>query len=198
MRQGALLLSALVFAAAFSLHASAAAQQPARIIDRTLLCETGITGGVRNLDLHSSSAVRGAKLAYVEARTNVRPTWRLAGLDKGLDGKGSIELSPACGRSQARVSLSSHGLTGGLASEFGDEHDCWTPRWVVIRVRAVFRSPTALRPSRPWGFPLLFARGRMNDAYLAIQTRTGKPIVFAAVNDSGTTRVFMSDSCFPE
>jgi hypothetical protein len=177
---------------------ASAGQGVSRIIDRTLACETGVVGGVRKIDLHASSALRGAQLAYVEVRTSMTPTWRLAGVGKELDGKGSIEVSPACRRAQASVRLSSRGLAGGVASEFADEHDCWTPRWVVMRVRAVFRAPMSLRAGSAWRLPLIFARGRTKEAYLAIQTRTGKPIAFAAVNDSGRTRVFMSDSCFPE
>jgi hypothetical protein len=199
MRRRALLLSAALFGAlAFSLDPSSGAQRASRIIDRTVLCEAGITGGVRKIDLHASSAARGGRSAYVEARTSVTPTWRLVGLGRELDGRGSMELSPDCRRLRARVPLNSRGLAGGLASNIGDAHDCWTPRWLVIRARAVFRSPTALRPSRPWGFPTLFARGNVTAAYLAILTRAGKRIAFAAMNESGKAHVFMSDRCFPD
>lgn len=62
MRRGALLLSAaFVFAAAFSLHASAGAQQPARIIDRTLLCSTIGQAGVRKITVSALSPAPGQK-----------------------------------------------------------------------------------------------------------------------------------------
>ncbi|MEX2645380.1 MAG: hypothetical protein WD249_03865 [Gaiellaceae bacterium] len=167
-----------------------------RVIDRTVLCEIGVQGGVRVATIKAASAIPSVdRYANVELGGGVRPAWRLAYL-----GGGEVALSPACTRSSSRVPLTTRGLSGGAADRFGDEHDCWTPRRVLLRVRGVFRSPVALRLGRPYGFPLLFARGTVLEAEFAIRTQSGRPIAYASVSrETGKARVFTtSRDCFPD
>lgn len=187
--------TAVLVAAALGLSSRASGEPTAtRVIDRTLLCETGVQGGVNVVTLNGSSSKPGKDSAGVDITTRLVPTWRLASI-----GERAVELSPACRRPTARAPLASTGLVGVVASPFGDEFDCWTPRRVLIRVRAVFESPATLRLGRPWGFPLLFARGKVEEAWLAIRTQAGKPMAFAAVSETGRTRVFTARrDCFPD
>ncbi|MEX2210664.1 MAG: hypothetical protein WD689_02735 [Gaiellaceae bacterium] len=185
-------LGLLAVVAAFVAPAAPAAT----VIDRTLLCEVGISGGVRKLKLYSSSAIREGPqqhAASVDVSTNLRPTWRLAAI-----GEGSLELSPACTRSSATVPLSARGLDGGAAGIFGDEHGCLTPRRVLLRVRATFTSRVTLRRGSPYGFPVLFARGTVEQASLAIRTQAGKPLAYATVSETGKARLFTAGSCTAE
>ncbi|MEX1357456.1 MAG: hypothetical protein WD981_02420 [Gaiellaceae bacterium] len=190
---------ALLAASALAVSSSSAPASPAasRIVDRTLLCEVGLQGGVYVATVQAASANRAQKkVALVDLTTKVQPTGRLA-----LISERSIELSPppGCQRSTGRVALTSRGLSGAVASPFGDEFDCWTPRRVVIRVRAVFTSPVTLRLGRPWGFPLLFARGNVTEASVAVRTQSGKRLAFATVSDTGRARVFTARrDCFAD
>ena len=174
-------------------------ESAARIIDRTLICETGQSGAVHQVGLWTNSAIRGesasARGAVAEIRTNLQPTWRLAWV-----GETSVELSPACKPTKTRVRLTGRGLSGGdAASIYEDQYDCWTPRNVLIRLRAVFRSPVTLRRGSPYGFPILFARGKVREGYLAIQTKSGKRILFSkVVAATGKAHAFTSDDCFPD
>lgn len=190
---GLALLAASILAATGS--GTPASSSASRIIDRTLNCEIGIMGGIRLAELRVSSAVRQRKQpANVDLTTNIAPTWRLAYV-----GETAVELSPACRPSTARVLLSARGLSGGIASPFVDNFDCWMPRRVLIRVRAVFRSPVTLRSGTPWGFPLRFARGEVTEGSLAIRTQAGKRLAFVTVSDSGRARVFTAaEDCFPD
>lgn len=166
-----------------------------RIVDRTVLCEVGSQGGVYVATLRAASAIRATgKVANVALRTRLVPNWRLVYI-----GATEVLLSPACRRSTARVALTSRGLSGGVADRFGDESDCWTPRRVLIRVRAVFRSPVTLRLGSPYRFPELFARGKVKEASLAMRTPAGKPLAFATVSETGRARLFTArQDCFPD
>ncbi|MEX2646536.1 MAG: hypothetical protein WD249_09770 [Gaiellaceae bacterium] len=167
-----------------------------RIVDRTVLCEVGSQGGVYVATLLAASAIRATgKVANVALTTNLVPNWRLAYI-----GATEVLLSPACSRSTARVALTSRGLSGGVADRFGDELDCWTPRRVLVRVRAVFQSPVTLRLGSPYGFRELFARGKVQEAVLVVRTQAGKPLAFATVvSETGRARVFTARrDCFPD
>jgi hypothetical protein len=92
-----------------------------------------------------------------------------------------------------RVPLSGRGLEGGAADYFGDWYSCPAPRRVVARVRAVFASPVAFRLDHATA--TLKARGPMHVGSIAVRTAAGKPIIFAAVNEAGKTRVLLARSC---
>jgi hypothetical protein len=164
-----------------------------RTVDRTFSCETGIKGGLRKVDLYAESAIGEGPQKHVasaDVRTNVQPTWRLAGVSEA-----GVELSPRCRRSSANVALTARGLSGGAASVFGGEFGCSVPRRVVIRVRAVFSAPMTLRLGSPYGFPLLFARGKVAQGFVGIRTPSGKAVAFMSVFSSGNARLFTSGRC---
>ena len=181
----------------FATWASAAGgQEPSRVIDRTVVCDVGLQGGVYVLNVHGEPRNRSRKrsaTAYIT--TSVVPTGRIAYISKGF-----LELSPACRPSRARVSFSRRGLTAFTPSGFyGSEYDCWTPRRVVLRIRAVFKSPTRLKAGSPFGFPLLFARGPVKEASFAFRTEKGKPLALATVTKAGRLGIFLATGdCFPD
>ena len=162
------------------------------VIDRAVLCSTGLEGGLRSLSLQASSARREGA-GYVWATTNVQPTGRLATVARW-----GLELSPFCRPSRTTVSLSARGLEGAAASRFDDEWDCEVPSRVVLRVRASFRGRASLRRGAPWRFPLLFAHRPVSEGTLAVRAPGGPLIAVARVLRRGTVQVFVSDRCFPD
>jgi hypothetical protein len=70
---------------------------------------------------------------------------------------------------------------------------------VVLRIRAVFKSPTRLKAGSPFGFPLLFARGAVKEASFAFRTEKGKPLALATVTEAGRLGIFLATGdCFPD
>lgn len=101
-----------------------------------------------------------------------------------------------CRASRAHVPLSARGLMGGAAGALGDSYDCFPPRRVLVRVRAVFRSRTSLRLNSVTGH--LFTRTPVREVSLAVRTSSGKPLAYAAALESGKARVFAAPGCLPE
>lgn len=99
-----------------------------------------------------------------------------------------------CAASRARVALSRRGLVGSEAGVFPTEFDCTSPRVVLIRIRAVTESATALRSYRSFVRTLV----PVSEASIAVQTQAGKRLAFAQVSASGRSRIFVSQPpCFP-
>lgn len=179
----------------------------ARVIDRTAVCSIDLHAGLRKLDVYTQAAVAGQK-DYLgnKARANASvSSGSLAG-STGFAGVVAGAASPRiygnstlwiddrrCRPAAARIPLSPRGLAGGAASPFGDEYDCFPTRRVLIRVRAVFSTPTALRLDRRSG--LLTTRALVREARIAVRTQTGKPLVFTSLNASGRARLFTASSC---
>jgi hypothetical protein len=97
----------------------------------------------------------------------------------------------ACTPSTAKVPLSSAGLQANAPGPLGREFDCEAPRRVLVRVRAVFRSPAPLYQDRFF----LKTRRPVRDGYLAVRTQAGAPLVFQTVSESGRSRLFTARSC---
>src|SRR5918995_2612678 len=113
------------------------------VIDRTVSCEAGVSGGIAKVNVLGFSALRTGPQrhdASVDVRTKVVPAWRLAAVSESW-----LMLSPACKTVRATVPLSSRGLAGGEASLFGEQTGCPTTRRVLVRVRAAFSTATSLR-----------------------------------------------------
>jgi hypothetical protein len=171
-----------------------------RIIDRTLLCEVALRAGVRSLDIKANGALRqgpNAHGAAIDLFSPWSPDAYLAGI-----GEGTLTLNhKRCRPLKTRVRLQRRGLSGGPLGPFGDTYDCSPPRFVRVRLRASFRSRVSLRPT-VWDdqapFPVMRARGRVQEGYIAVQTRVGKPLLFGSVADSKPGRLFTADSCIPE
>ena len=110
----------------------------------------------------------------------------------------ALRYSVRCRPSRSRVPLSSRGLSGGMASQVGDEYDCVVPGRILVRVRGVFYAPTSLRRWRPTrSIDQYVARGRARGGALAIRTESGRPIALATVHESGWARLRVGPTCGP-
>jgi hypothetical protein len=98
-----------------------------------------------------------------------------------------------CRDSTKRVALSSDGLRGQPLGSFEASSTCFTPRRVLMRVRAVLTSPAVLRRFRDFGRATVPVRS----GTFVIQTETGKRLAYAEVSDSGKARQLTAASCFP-
>jgi hypothetical protein len=191
-RIGSTLLSgivALAGIAALALGAQARAVPSAsRVIDRTLSCETGLTGGLHEIWIRSNSAYgQGANRPVGEAEllSNIQPSGRLVWLAQA-----GLEVSPACMATKATVPLTPRGLTGGVVGQIEERVACESTRRVLLHVRAVFRSPVTLRRGQPYGFPLLYAHSPVSSGSFAVRTSSGKPLLYSTVLPSGSVKAF--------
>ena len=185
-----------------------AATSATRIVDRTLQCTTGAHAGARVLYPRAQSAFGEGKalewLAQASVSTegqplpfkpNYRPT--LAGVTAGwpppppLASGGIAFHTTRCAVARGRVALSPRGLAGGVVSQFGDEYRCVVSKTLLVRIRAVFRAPVDL--DRQQGS--YAANGRVQRGQIAVSTLAGKPLVYAEVTESGTSRLFTSKGC---
>jgi hypothetical protein len=106
-----------------------------------------------------------------------------------------------CSPSRTRIPLSTRGLVGGAASPFEDRYECFPPRRILVRARAIFRSATFLRSaSDTYGTRSqnLWTPTPVERGYLAARTLSGKPLVFGEVHQSGAARLFVAPGCIPE
>jgi hypothetical protein len=208
--QRALSACAVVAAAAASASAgllvadAPASTTESRVVDRTLLCRTGYSGGARLVLINARSAARqGDQLdwlaqAFVStpgnplSRQNSQPT--LAGMSAGwpppppLTSGGLGYDNARCGPSRAKVSLTPRGLTGGVANAFGEELRCIVGKTVLVRIRATFRQPVAEEPTKAGDY--VNALGRVDRGELAVRTPAGKPVMYAEVAEGGRARLF--------
>jgi hypothetical protein len=198
--------AAVAIGALFAVPLGIGAESASRIIDRTVVCRTvgvGYPDAVRFMNVsaepfqHLGGSPTGPWLSVsnsgsgdpgVGASIRTGP-W-------GNDASGYVSLSRTrCTRTKTRVPLSSRGLRGGPTQPFGDNYRCDLPVRVLIRIRADFKRPTALRPDSR-SPSVLIARGQITTGYLAVVTERGrKPIVFASAHDaSGNARLFVAPS----
>jgi len=210
------LLGAIAVVAALVGETSARAEPSAvRILDVTYTCSVPLRGGVYILDARAHSGVRRqgkwAKLAYAGLRagnfggsSGNMLAWVTAGkpdatttidnefetFDVKTFGTLGVRREP-CRRSTASVPLTSSGMTGGVAAQLGDEAECFTPRLVLVRFRAVLVAQGSLRRGPVFRTAHVAAR----EAKLAVRTPTGKRLVYADVTESGRARLFTARSC---
>ncbi len=202
------LATAAVAAGGLSAHADAA-PTASKLVDRTLVCTTGVHGGARVIYLRAQTAFgEGKQLDWLAQATvagvgqplptkpNYRPT--LAGMTAGwpvappLTSGGVGFDAVRCTSARSRAPLSSRGLVGGAAGQFGDEYSCVVPKSIVIRIRATFRAPVAFELRRGY----YSADERVVRGQLAVTTRTGKLLVYADVAEAGgKARLFTSEAC---
>lgn len=200
---------------------SGAAQS--RVIDRTLRCSS--IPGVEEVEARAHEGIRedrstwkqlpfaalhsGGVLGTNERAYDNSLAWISAGrpsdttLLERLYGSwtfpahkfGTVALNRRlCTPARARVPLSARGLGGGRPGPFGEEYDCSTTRPVLVRLRAVLHSPARLFQDRHF----LKTRMPVKEAYLAVRTQAGKPLVFAAVFESGKARLLTAPRCVPD
>lgn len=219
MRAG--LVTALICATALA-SATSGTTAPSLIVDRTVVCATG-NGNPREIDV---SAKSGLRVREDRSKWQDRPYARFIAGATSIVGKGnavsasiiagwppakyagfpvstkSLSISARCQPSRTRVPLSTAGLSGVVATQFGDEYDCVVPAKVLVRVRSVLRAPTSVRRVRErYGGGTyedeFVASGPVRDAVLVIRAPSGKTIALATVHESGRARSFLSDTCGP-
>jgi hypothetical protein len=105
---------------------------------------------------------------------------------------GTLALNQkACRATSTRVPMTGKGLDGGPAGQLGVEYDCAAPRLVLIRLRATLAARAPVYRERDF----LKTKATLQSAQLAIRTRVGKALAFAAVFQSGKARLFVAPSC---
>src|SRR3954468_7111318 len=79
-----------------------------------------------------------------------------------------------CKAAPKPIPLSTRGLSGGAAGQFGDQYKCLLSAPVTIRLRALFVQAAALKldKARTW----YSADGRIGKAQLAVRTAPGEPL----------------------
>ena len=209
-----LALAAALGAALLVAVLPAAAKTEATVIDRTVQFRTLLNGGIHEIEARAHSGVRASPSAWKtlpfavvtsgstgSAATQLdnafvwsRETWLEEHFFPTLttaNGTLAIKLS-RCRATRARVPLSRRGLEGGSASQLGEIFDCQSPRNVLVRVRARIESGAGLRASH--GF--LRTDATISEAALAVRTRSGRSLAYAAVAASGRTQLFTGRGCF--
>jgi hypothetical protein len=211
--------AALAASAAVGDGGATTSAAPARVIDRTFVCESGLVGGGREIELRARSGFRSLQnpsqwqmLPSVGLSTRGDLISISAGEprekrandpnDFGPFGSGLSVGATSCKPAGASVRLSPRGLSGGAATQLGDTYDCPAPWKVLVRVRGVFPVPTSLRlnrrfDSRAWTTSFRTPESP-KEAYFAVQTRGGKALAFAAAFASGKARLFTAPSCIAE
>jgi len=212
MRAPALVLAAVAMLAASLSHSPRASPGATRLVDRTLVCNTGFANGVRSITVTARSAFgKGGKLEWLAQATVATPGAlipskrnaylpTLAGTTAGwpppapLTSGGMGFSTKRCSGTRAKVPLSPRGLSGGAASQLGEELKCVTPKRVLLRTRTTFREPTTPELDRKAGW--YGANARIERGQVAVRTLAGKPLVYGEVADSGKARLFTAKGCF--
>jgi hypothetical protein len=97
----------------------------------------------------------------------------------------------SCRQTSQPVALTRAGLRGGATTRLGTELECFTPKQVVVRIRAVLAAPGSLKP----GQDFQTSHVPIRQAKLAIRTLAGKPLVYAEVRESGQTTLYAANGC---
>jgi hypothetical protein len=202
--------------------APAGAQSSGRVIDRTLVCATALSGGIHEIEIRGHSGIRASGATWKQQPftvvasgggtvANLLLDESLAFVTAGRPAKGAtleqdwrrsqaaaagtlaINLR-ACKAAPRRIAFGREGLRGGALSQLGAELDCEVPRRVVIRARAVLTTPGALR--RQHGFHRLTIPIR--EARLTVRTEQGRLFMDAQVFESGKTTLHTAKGCIRE
>jgi hypothetical protein len=189
---------ALVFAAPVLIGVAlvyVASADPAatRVIDRTFSCAPGYVGGLYQVDLSSSYSKPpgspGLKIASaVTQDMHSAPLAQLA--SDGLTVHRGL-----CSPAKGTVKLSTKGMRGGRVPPLGSSATCETPSRPLLRVRAVFTGPVLTQTTKPFGVPILSASGELEQAALAVGTKSGKTIAYLSVTGKDKGRQFTVRTC---
>lgn len=195
---------------------------PTAIIDRTYDCRTVQVGGLYQIESRTHAGLRDgsawarlpyavvatggvAKTPFVDSAPDNSVAWITAGVPLATSrvdeewlsftarAGGTVGVNHSlCVPSTRSVDLSARPLRGGAVGTNTAEFDCGAPRTVLVRIRAIVRGGTALRDRarlfRATNAPATFAR-------LAVQTPTGRPLIYAEVSESGKARLFTAKGC---
>jgi hypothetical protein len=187
------------------------------VLDRTYACAVFYRGGTYLVEAraHTGTKLHGAwaRLPYASVRSGVFSggtgnllVWVTAGrptkdtmIDQDYDAFdvktfGTIGVRrESCRQTSTNVPLSAAGLRGGTADRLGTEFECFTPKQVVFRVRAVLTGSGRLRAGQDYQASHVSIR----EARFVVRTPTGKPLVYADVQEGGRARIFAAPGCSP-
>ncbi len=197
----------------------------AALIDRTYACGTVMLGGLRQIEIRAHAGVRvdgqWLRLPYVGASTGGNAgridasipapnvlTWITAAspasratVDDEYDSF-SVSATGTLGRNTERcrpvaddVRLTRAGLRGGPVPAQTRAVECDAPMRVLVRIRATALGSAALRGR---GGVFVAAASTLRHAELAVRTPNGRRLAYAAVDESGRTRLFTSKGCARE
>jgi hypothetical protein len=196
------------------------ATQAVRVVDRTMLCATRPNGGIYEIQAESYSGVRQSgkwlRLPFANVTTGQTGSaatvlqnafaWVTSGQPDAETQLGeyrfpvraavygTLAVNRRVCRPAKRIPFTTAGLRGGVAGQLGDSFDCAVPRRVVVRVRAVLTSPTALQAHDAF----LLTTVAVSEARLAVRTQKGKPVVYMTTAASGRSTIFTRKGCIPE
>jgi hypothetical protein len=223
VRVALVVLSLCALVAGAASLSPAGAQSSGRVVDRSFLCTTSLSGGIYEIEVRGHTGARAGKrwaqLPFAAVSSGNPTIWgdllrpdTLAFVTAGRPTSGTTidqevrksgALYPgriavnmrACRPTTRSIPLTRAGLEGGTASTFGDEFDCEVPRRMLLRVRAVLTRPDSFKRIR--GFERLSAPVR--EAQLTARTEKGRTVMHAQVAASGRTTIHTATGmCFPD
>jgi hypothetical protein len=109
----------------------------------------------------------------------------------------SVSLDLCTPTTETRPALTTRGLVGGPVDAFEDKYECFPPKTILFRIRAVFRKPTSLQLNRRGGRSLMTI-ARITAGSIVVQTLRGRRLAYTQVFDSGRARLFTARDCFPD
>jgi hypothetical protein len=195
------------------------------VVDRTYVCETVILGGLYQVEVRAHGGERrggeAARLPYAGVSTggnagridtSVPPGSALAWITAGVPSHRttvddaydafSVQAGGTLGRNtelcrstSTRVPLSRVGLRGGDVGRAIHSVECDAPRRVLLRLRATTVGSAALRDR---GRIFAAVSSPIVRAELAVRTPAGRPLAYAAVDESGKSRLFTAKGCTRE
>jgi hypothetical protein len=215
------LTAALAAVAASTASPPAVAGPASRVLDRTMLCATGLSGGIREVQADAYAGVRRDKrwlrMPYAAITTGQissgenslantfawitsgRPDAESVYGDEWFTAKAVESGTLGVNRRSCRVvsrtiPLTRKGLTGGAAGPFGDAFDCTSPKRVLVRVRALFAVSATLRAQDV----TLRTTVPVRQATVAVRTEKGRPLALVTTAETGRTTVFTGKGCIPD
>jgi hypothetical protein len=209
---------------AVTMPTTSARSAASRIIDRTFVCTPAFVGGVHKVETraHRRAARQGSgwiRPAFADVSTGISGASataienELAWVTAGKPAPdATVVEAPAgfrfpfrtwgtigvnrehCRPSRKPVAFGRSGLQGGGVGVVEQAWDCFAARRVLVRLRAVMTKPADLR--RYVGFTRTTLP--VTAASLAVQTQSGKRLLFAQVLESGRSLLYTSPACFPD
>jgi len=222
-RVSLVLLVVAVAAIAGASRRDAAAALP-RVFDQTVICTIATSGGVYEIKALAYGGVRDGgrwlrlpfasisadgirnhdayldnSLSWISAAAPAADTNLVDLADSRLPTPartlGTLALNKRdCAPSKARVPLSGKGLRDAAPGPLGESLDCPAQRRVLVHVRAVATRPPVLYGDRHF----TKTRTAVEQAFIAVRTLSGKPLVFASTSQSGKTKLLVAPSCAPD
>lgn len=186
-------VAALVLGSVTVVPAAAADPAVSRVVERTFSCEAGYVGGLHRIDLSSAYSTTPGSTS-LRVTSAVTQDMHSAALGQ-LTSDGFTVHRGLCSPARGAVKLSTKGMRGGLVPPLGSAATCETPSRPLVRVRAVFDGPVLTQTTKPFGFPILSVSGELEQAALAIGTRTGKTIAYLSVTRAEKARLFTLRTC---